>query len=316
MRLKRRLGVGSGEDYCNERVLPIAQIQCHPLEGCKHDQCQRLISTYAGFYEQYCRTSEDDPEASRNKLTLHAISLRDYSSPFDYEKQMNGRNSFFGRNIKRAKKKGYWVSTFSAQQKILEMNEVASSLKIRSFGPVFQKTHRKKNLFKERSLMAEAEEVGVDPIPCPIHWELLFGVFMGPISSTEKSRLVAYARLHRVGNIVSYDELIGHGQHLSDGVMKLLHLHIVQWLLGGADPSTKGVEYLVHGTVERGNSGFFFWKKKALFVPHLVQLVDFELPADFNEVQYLKLNPDVRASHIPPGTHYKIHGKLEGRLYK
>jgi len=314
LRLKRRLGSEALGVAKSLQGVPVAKIQCHPWSGCIHAQCRKLILSYAGFYDQLCRTSRDDLESSKNKLTLHAIALGDYSDPLQYEKEVTRRNSFFGRNIKRAIKKGYLVEQFLPDQKLFDMAEINTSLWIRSFGPIFSRLSLKDGVSGDVTLSSEVANL-TSP-PCNLHWEIFFGVFDGPKKGLKRGRLLAYARLHRIGNIVSYDELIGHGQYLCDGIMKLLHLRIVQWLLDAKNLSNHGVDYLVHGTVERGNEGFFFWKKKALFKPYLIELFDFDLPPDFEEERYLMLNPDVRSSHIPPKSHYKIHGKMEGRPYK
>lgn len=311
IRLRKRLGEQS---HIPQKRFLLAKIHCHQGEDCKNEQCKRLIVSYAGFYEQYCRSSLDDSKSTQHKLTLHAIALGDYSTASSYLKKISMRSSFFSRDIKKAQKSGFWVAPFIHSQKAHQMDEIRGSILIRSFGlvlnwPLFKKYSNKNT---SQSYVVNA----LDGNTCLLHWELLIGVFEGPVSNTEHSRLVGFARLHRIGNIASYDELIGHGKFLHSGVMKLLHAHIVQCLIDSTELSMQGIEYLAHGSVERGNEGFFFWKKKALFMPHLVKLADFQLPADFDEEQYLALNPDVKKSHIPPKTHYKIHGKLEGRAYK
>lgn len=311
MRLRERLGEQS---YMPQKRFPVAKIQCHQGEDCINPQCQRLIVSYAGFYDQYCRSSQDDSKSTQHKLTLHAIALGDHFATSSYLEKISRRSSFFSRDIKKAQKSGFWVAPFIHSQKVHEMDEIRRSMRVRSFGPVLQWPSLKKYTNKNEVLSYSGGVL--DAITCPLHWELLIGVFEGLESNIEDGRLVGFARLHRIGNIASYDELIGHGEFLQSGVMKLLHAHIVQWLVDSTELSMQGIEYLAHGSVERGNQGFFFWKKKALFTPHLVELVDFELPADFDEEQYLALNPDVKKSHISPKTHYKIHGKFEGRVYK
>jgi len=310
-RLRRRLGP---QIHNLHESLPTARVDCYPEAACNHISCQRLIASYAGFYEQYCRTPLDDAKSSFNKLTLHAIDLREYSGAKTYLKQISRRNSFFMRDIKKAQKNGFWVSPFTHSQKVHEMAEIRRSVSMRSFGPVLQWPLLKK--YPNNNELASFTGHSSDAIACSLHWELLFGVFEGPKLNIEQSRLVGFARLHRIGNIASYDELIGHGQYLDRGIVKLLHWQIVQWLVDSSESCTQGVKYLAHGSVERGNEGFFFWKKKALFWPYLVDLVNFQLPVDFDEDQYLALNPDVRGSHISPRIHYKIHGRLEGRAYK
>jgi hypothetical protein len=130
------------------------------------------------------------------------------------------------------------------------------------------------------------------------------------------ARLVGYARLQRVGNCVAYEDLIGHRDFMNDGIMKLLHCHILHWLLDSGDPDVQGLEYVVHGSIERGNDGIFFWKKKALFMPYLIELVATELPEDFVEEEYLRLNPDVKASGLDGSSHYRLYGQKEGRHYQ
>ncbi len=110
---------------------------------------------------------------------------------------------------------------------------------------------------------------------CPKHWELLFGVFFdqpgyrqGEI--TLNKRMVAYARIHRVGNTVRYAEFMGHGDHMQHGVMMLLHIHLLEWLLDADNLLADGVEFLTYGAIEQGNNGLFFWKRKALFTPHVL----------------------------------------------
>ena len=90
----------------------------------------------------------------------------------------------------------------------------------------------------------------------------------------------------------------------------------MHWLLDSDDPDVQGLEYVVHGSIERGNDGIFFWKKKALFMPYLIELVTTQLPEDFDEAEYLRLNPDVKASGLDGASHYRLYGQKEGRHYQ
>lgn len=47
-----------------------------------------------------------------------------------------------------------------------------------------------------------------------------------------------------------------------------------------------------------------------------VYLGDGRLPRDFEESEYLRLNPDVRGMNIPPRKHYLMSGIAEGRQYR
>lgn len=57
---------------------------------------------------------------------------------------------------------------------------------------------------------------------------------------------------------------------MSDGVMMLLHSEIVKWLLDIDNAYAVGVHFVTYGAMEQGGEGLFFWKRKALFVPHVL----------------------------------------------
>jgi hypothetical protein len=76
------------------------------------------------------------------------------------------------------------------------------------------------------------------------------------------------------------------------------------------------VNYITYGALEHGSTGLVFWKRKALFFPHHTEIVRTALPPDFNEEEYLSLNPDVAQIGDVPAWHYQHHGAREGRKYR
>jgi hypothetical protein len=301
--------------------LPVMTIDCeeHPTdEG--PQACQNLVMTYGGFYRQLYRGSQIAEVNGPYHLTIHGIDIKRFAGFAGYSRELGKRSSFFLRHAKQALKKGYQAAFFNERNHALDMVAIHQSLKIRSFGVMFD------------ALLVNTRRFGGVPVSsqllprpvCSRHWELLLGVFIPKPGYRQGAlvvdkQLVGYARLHRIGNMLAYRDFMGHGQFLGDGVMKLLHVHIMQWVLDSAkdghDPLVAGIENIAHGTIERGSDGLFFWKKKGLFEPYRVEMVEEDLPKDFSAEDYLALNPDVGLSNLSPAQHYQVHGRYEKRVY-
>ena len=92
----------------------------------------------------------------------------------------------------------------------------------------------------------------------------------GSLATSE--RLVAYTKLARAGELTHYVDLMGHRDHLADGVMLLMHTHISQWLLNAQTPAAQGVGAVWYGALEHGVDGLVTWKRRAGFAPVQVHL--------------------------------------------
>lgn len=80
-------------------------------------------------------------------------------------------------------------------------------------------------------------------------------------------RLVAYTKLARSGELVHYPDLMGHRDHLADGIMLLMHVHIAQWLLHADTPPARGARAIWYGALEHGGEGLLTWERRAGFAP-------------------------------------------------
>lgn len=304
-------------DISHRAQAPSINVNCGDLTVCQHPLCRQLILSYEGFYRGLYRGLSDLDESAASLVTMHAIDLNKYPHYQDYRRELGKRSSFFLRHANKALKAGYRVERFEASNFSPDIVSIHRSLKFRSFGIMFD------------AFFMHVGQLGGPPKlfaalqspSCNQHWECLFGVFVdrpdymqGDVQTNKQ--LLGYARLHRIGNVIAYRDFMGHGQFVGDGIMKLLHVHIVQWILDSADPLTFGIEQIAYGSIERGNEGLFFWKKKSLFAPFITSLVEQKLPSDFNVHDYLRLNPDIAKLKIDPILHYQLHGQLEKRFYK
>ena len=296
---------------------PLATIDLAERLTCIDPLCDQLRLSYGGFYARLCTAATSHSALQSDHMLLTAIDLKKFADYPTYYKALRKRSGNFCRDALKAKRLGYRIAGFDRDNHATDIRNIHRSMKTRSFGLVLEA------IFP----FSRASSVNVrnsDPanIPaCAMHWDVTFGVFIdssadGQTASAAQSTLVGYACLQRIGNVVAYADLIGHGEHLHNGIMMLLHTEILAWLLNPENLHATGVDYLTNGTLERGNEGMFFWKKKALFAPCLVQLIEQPLPEDFDASEYLRLNPDVAMAREDAASHYKKHGRKEQRRYR
>lgn len=295
--------------------IPLASIDCGLGMTCHYDLCIRASLNYENFY--ILNSIKKASKISQlSSVTLMAIDLKKYGNFERYEQALR-QHSYFLRSNKKAIKQGYWVEQFQYQNHTPDIREIRNSVDQRAIGlPIdyFVLTENVLNTNPTKSISLEEPQ-------CPNHWEQWFGVFLnvpGHLQGTlvHNKKLVAYARLRRIGNTVKYAEFIGHGDHLQFSVMTLLHIHLIKWVIDDKNKHTNGVQYVTYNTVEKGNEGILYWKRKALFTPFAIQHIEPELPNDFVPEIYLSLNPDLKESIQNAGTHFLRHGQVENRPYK
>jgi hypothetical protein len=270
-RLQRRLAA-----YKFVNPFELASVKLEPNPGqCCSVFCLHLTNSYGHNLQRYMAHHHVPSLSESKKLILHAIKLDDYKTYLHYQNALKKNGNFFFRQMKSAIAKQYTVNEFRLGEQDREISEIFASMKVRSFGPVLR-------AFFQGASQSNASSTDWNTnlaIPCQSHWEVFFGVFMptsgSPVNGVNSpAKLISFATLHRIGNIISYKDCIGHGLYLKYGVTKLLHAEIMRWILDSGDPRVVGVQYLVHGSLQRGGDGFFFWKKKALFEPCLISSID------------------------------------------
>jgi hypothetical protein len=146
------------------------------------------------------------------------------------------------RRVRRAARLGYTARVFNPEDRRSELLDIHSSLPKRQGRPI-----------DAEYLDAEAR------------WETgpnieYLGVFREDV-------LVAYCAVHYVGDIAGMARLMGHGDHLDNGVMFLLTAEIVAHVKS-VRPHTR---YLFYDTFFGANAGLREFKSHLGFRPHYVR---------------------------------------------
>ena len=232
-----------------------------------------LVARYDGYYRQFAHQS------NRNKSWLDPAGiamvcpLGRFISATDFDRQLKKLSGNFWREGQKAKKAGFVVRPFMATNYTPDLLCIRRSKKVRSFGIVLD------------AFTLRLSDLGGPPTAwCdwstpaePLYWDQYFGVFEPLEGYTQgevvtNAKLLAYARVHRIGNTLRYAELMGHADYQRHGVMNLLHREILMQLLTRQDAWQIGIDYLTYGALEQGSDGLCFWKRKALFQPMRLQI--------------------------------------------
>lgn len=227
-----------------------------------------LVSRYNRYYRQFLHHTESCPTALDPAGIAMLLPLNQLGTSVEVVHIFKKKSANFWRESEKARKTGFIVQPFLAANHTVDLLDIRRSKKIRSFGVVLESfTLKLSDLGGAPTDFHHFESPTEDQ-----YWDVYFGVFK-PIAGYQQGkivigqRLVAYARLHRIGNVVRYAELMGHAEFQRQGVMNLLHCRIVKLLIDAPESWQKGIHYLSYGALEQGSVGLCFWKRKALFQP-------------------------------------------------
>lgn len=173
-------------------------------------------------------------------------------------------------DIAKAQKLGYTRREFARPNFAIDINEIHRSAPERQGRPM-RETYLK-------SLPTPATWTAIPQNPCDGHWVRAYGIFAvkgGRIiaGKREPFRLRAYITMQRVGSFGIYSMIIGHADHLRDGLMGALHGYIIERAL---QPDRyrefSGLAGIMYAGYHQGTRGLVHWKRKALFEPALLRL--------------------------------------------
>jgi hypothetical protein len=151
------------------------------------------------------------------------------------------------RKVRRAQKGGYTFRLIDRDQHLAELHAINTSMESRQ-GREMDPKYR-----------VEVKPFG--PLPeqtCPRHRLNTYGVF------DKEDTLVAYAWIYVTGEMCLYSTLLGHGDHLAEGVMYLLIAGVIEDLIASCN-----LKYAVYERHWSGTDGLRFFKETMGFKPYL-----------------------------------------------
>lgn len=251
-------------------AMPRARLDFAAGSACCPERCEAWIARYRRYYSRFVRAQTVGAASTAGRGHMAILDLEAFAGPADYASRLRRTSGNFHRDAARAQRLGYTVGVFEPLQRLQDILEIRRSLRIRSFGVVLDAfTLRLEDIGRD----LDGRRAWRDGL-CARHWERWWGIFLAQadLAREPAPRLVGYACVHRVGNAVRYAEFMGHGEHMRHGIMMALHNAVVADLLDEPDPGMPRPAYLTYGAIEQGGEGLAFWKRKALFGPHVLAL--------------------------------------------
>ncbi|MFI7546055.1 hypothetical protein [Actinoplanes sp. NPDC049599] len=237
--------------------------------------CAAKVERAHASYREYFTLKEDDQLADKRwtPMLLPVEEVLDYASWEQHIKSF-GKGSRL-RQKRKAERLGYVVHEFAWAQHVPDIYDINTSKEVRSGGPMRASFRR---TIEEMGGAPKAPSAPIAPA-CVHHWDLRFGAFLpepghrqGDVVTDE--RLVAYVALSRRGDVALYSMILGHGDHLANGVLVLLHHEIVRWVGENQEGPTADLRFLMYGGRENGGASLLQWKRQAGFRPYHVVAVD------------------------------------------
>lgn len=212
------------------------------------------------------------------------IALDDYEDADAFlraARHVHGGNAV--RDARKAGERGYVSEFFAEETFVGDIAEVDQSAAERQGGPMAD--HYRRTVDERGGFPTEYMEA-VEPRE-RLAWDRFFGVFrpepgrrQGEVVVDRK--LLAYVKLRRLGPFMFYGTILGHADHLREGVVYKMHLDLMTRILRNrerlergepdADRSLAGAGYLGYARYFNQGEGLLMWKKRMLFEPSYVIL--------------------------------------------
>jgi hypothetical protein len=211
--------------------------------------------------------------------TLAHIDLAAYRNFDDYRAAVKRHHKGTPiRDYRRATDCGYVSKFFNPKTYVGEIYAVQNSMPTRQGRPITDNLRRS---VEERGGYAETYLPPVQPTQAFV-WNRHFGTFrpkpghkQGLVVVDEE--LAAYIYLRRVSEFCWYEQILGHCDHLANGVMNKTHLELIKHIYTEkekiaagapeADHSVAGLRYVAYAGYFLQDIGLVRWKRKLLFRP-------------------------------------------------
>jgi hypothetical protein len=196
------------------------------------------------LYRQFTTPQKSYPGHGFLEVNVSVLML-----PDDLEKDWFGTpDSYWMRQkIRRAVKMGYTFAPFDHNEHLDEVYEINTSMDVRQGKPMTD-TYRN----PPEAIESYGEQT------CPRHRAEWVGVF-------KDDKLCAYSQVIQCGEMMIFSKILGHGDHMGDGVMNLLVYEAAK--LRHASSGTRVAVYYLQ---DSGTEGLQFFKRKMGFTGYLV----------------------------------------------
>ncbi|MFQ1063836.1 hypothetical protein [Bordetella trematum] len=259
-----------------KKLPPVVDSNPNPLEISflveGHEPKYKKEQIFSGFYKYFIIPSDDNYEPRVIPAVIELSDARDFPAWVKATKKAVGDNAF--RSEKKALQRGYFAEMFDRSTFISDIYDINTSMPIRNGVPMRDNYRKTVEEMGGYPSVARPPKIGSNEF----YWTTMFGAFKEEKGHSQgelitDKRLCGYITVRRIGDMIFYPQLLGHGANLEDGIMAMIHFHIMKWIVDPDNKYTAGVKAIMYTNADVPNEGLRTWKKRAGFKPRRISLV-------------------------------------------
>lgn len=191
----------------------------------------------------------------------------------DFTEWIYSRPATYRHQYQKSERAGYKFERMHAKNHTADIYEINTSKEVRSGGQI------RANLTRSIEELGGLPSAWIEPVlpKCDRHWRQLFGVFAEAADYRQGDlvvgkRLLAYLSVVRFGEYATYTQIMGHADHLAEGVVNFIVQKFVE--LAKTEPwgTASGLRYVMYGGAQNGGEGLYNFKRRSGMTPYIVSV--------------------------------------------
>jgi hypothetical protein len=244
--------------------------QYHPESGCT-DECLKIVDSARGAFENYFYQAHRSPtQVDPPRFTPMMIDLETVG---DFTEWIYSRPATYRHQFQKSERAGYLFDRVNLKNHTADVYEINTSKEVRSGGAI------RSNLTKSIEELGGLPTRILEPATpkCERHWRQVFGVFQTDEHHRQGDlvigrRLLGYLSVVRFGEFATFAQIMGHADHLSQGVVNFVAQKFVELATREPWGRASGLRYVMYGGAQNGGEGLYNFKRRSGMTPYIVSM--------------------------------------------
>jgi hypothetical protein len=245
-------------------------LQYRPESGCTAD-CLKIVQSTTTAFENYfyqahrSKTQVDPPRFTPMMIDLETVG--------DFTEWIYSRPATYRHQFQKSERAGYVFDRINLKNHTADVYEINTSKDVRSGGEI------RANLTKSVESLGGLPTRMLEPVTpkCERHWRQVFGVFATDEQHRQGDlvvgrRLLAYLSVIRFGEFATFAQVMGHADHLAEGVVNFVSQKFVELATQESWGRASGLRYLMYGGAQNGGEGLYNFKRRSGMSPYIVSV--------------------------------------------
>jgi hypothetical protein len=245
-------------------------LQYRPESGCTAD-CLKIVQSTTTAFENYfyqahrSKTQVDPPRFTPMMIDLETVG--------DFTEWIYSRPATYRHQFQKSERAGYVFDRINLKNHTADFYEINTSKDVRSGGEI------RANLTKSVESLGGLPTRMLEPVTpkCERHWRQVFGVFATDEQHRQGDlvvgrRLLAYLSVVRFGEFATFAQVMGHADHLAEGVVNFVSQKFVELATQESWGRASGLRYLMYGGAQNGGEGLYNFKRRSGMSPYIVSV--------------------------------------------